>query len=58
MKKENRLLTELLPLFCGNERKMLRFSIKIMIKKMRSKLFSAYSLWKENKDVELDPYGI
>ena len=37
---------------------MLRFSIKIMIKKMRSKLFSAYSVWKYNKDVELDPYGI
>ncbi len=29
-----------------------------MIKKMRSKLFSAYSVWKYNKDVELDPYGI
>jgi len=25
---------------------------------MRSKLFSAYSVWKYNKDVELDPYGI
>ncbi len=29
-----------------------------MIKKMGSELFSAYSVWKYNKDVELDPYGI
>ena len=29
-----------------------------MIKKMRSKLFFAYSVKKYNKDVELDPYGI
>jgi len=25
---------------------------------MGSELFSAYSVWKYNKDVELDPYGI